>query len=146
MSTQRSIEFACAEGNAGHAPRIARLELKRRYLRSRVACPLCPQKRTGVTDGMSAKVQQRDVRRILGPASLKLVRGRRHSIRRMSAVRRMGARKMQINVMPLVEIPVNVNHVLILSDPLPIYHGARLPLAKLFVASGRGRHGYESGR
>jgi hypothetical protein len=36
--------------------------------------------------------------------------------------------------MPLVEIPVNVNHVLILSNPLHRYHGACLPLAKLFVA------------
>ena len=46
-------------------------------------------------------------------------------------------RAMKINAMPLVEIPVNVNHVLILYDPLPNYPGARLPLTKLFVASGR---------
>ena len=46
-------------------------------------------------------------------------------------------RAMKINAMPLVEIPVNVNHVLILSNPLPSYHGARAPLAKLFVANGR---------
>jgi len=39
--------------------------------------------------------------------------------------------------MPLVDIPVNVNHILILSNPLPSYHGARPPLAKLFVASWR---------
>ena len=32
-------------------------------------------------------------------------------------------------------IPVNVNHVLILSNPLPSYHGAGAPLAKLFVAN-----------
>ena len=46
-------------------------------------------------------------------------------------------RAMKINAMPLVEIPVNVNHVLILSNPLPSYHGARASLAKLFVANGR---------
>ena len=39
--------------------------------------------------------------------------------------------------MPLVEIPVNVNHVLILSNPLTSYHRPRPPLAKLFVASWR---------
>ena len=44
---------------------------------------------------------------------------------------------MKINAMPPVEIPVNVNHVLILSNPLPSYHGARASLAKLFVANGR---------
>ena len=48
-----------------------------------------------------------------------------------------GCAAIKINAMPLVEIPVNVNHVLILSNPLHRYHGARLPLAKLFVASGR---------
>ena len=42
-------------------------------------------------------------------------------------------RAMKINAMPLVEIQVNVNHILILSNPLPSYPGARLPLAKLFV-------------
>jgi hypothetical protein len=42
-------------------------------------------------------------------------------------------RTMKINVMPLVEIPINVNHVLILSNPLSSYPGARLLLAKLFV-------------
>lgn len=31
----------------------------------------------------------------------------------------------------------NVNHVLILSNPLPSYHGARLPLAKLSAANRR---------
>jgi hypothetical protein len=44
---------------------------------------------------------------------------------------------MKINAMPLVEIPVNVNHVLILSNPLTSYHGARPALAKLFVTSWR---------
>ena len=34
-------------------------------------------------------------------------------------------------------ISINVNHVLILSDPLPTYHGTGPPLAKLFVANGR---------
>src|SRR5262245_4981134 len=48
-----------------------------------------------------------------------------------------GCAQLQINAMPVVELPVNVNHVLILSDPLPTYHDARLPLAKLFAASGR---------
>jgi hypothetical protein len=33
--------------------------------------------------------------------------------------------------------PVNVNHVLILSNPLTSYHCPRPPLAKLFVASWR---------
>jgi len=43
----------------------------------------------------------------------------------------------------MVEIPINVNHVLTLSNPLPSYPSARLLLAKLFVgwlrfvASGR---------
>jgi hypothetical protein len=46
-------------------------------------------------------------------------------------------RAMKINAMPLVEIPVNVNHVLILSNPLTSYRGARPALAKLFVASWR---------
>jgi hypothetical protein len=32
----------------------------------------------------------------------------------------------------LVETPVNVNHVLILSNLIPGYHGVRIPLAKLF--------------
>jgi hypothetical protein len=40
---------------------------------------------------------------------------------------------MKINAMPLVEIPINVNHVLILSNPLPSYPGAHLLLAKLIV-------------
>jgi hypothetical protein len=39
--------------------------------------------------------------------------------------------------MPQVEIPVNVNHVLILSNPLPSYRGARAPLTKLLVTSWR---------
>jgi hypothetical protein len=43
----------------------------------------------------------------------------------------------KINAMPLVEMPVNVNHVLILSNPLTSYHRPRPPLAKLFVASWR---------
>ena len=46
-------------------------------------------------------------------------------------------RATKINAMPLVEIPVNVNHVLILSNPLPCYHGARPPLVNLFVVSWR---------
>jgi hypothetical protein len=40
-------------------------------------------------------------------------------------------RTLRISAMP-VETPVNVNHVLILSNLLPGYHGVRLPLAKLF--------------
>ena len=47
------------------------------------------------------------------------------------------ARARKINAMPLVEMPVNVNHVLILSNPLTSYHRPRPPLAKLFVANGR---------
>jgi hypothetical protein len=46
-------------------------------------------------------------------------------------------RTLKINAIPLVEIPVNVNHVLILSNPLTSYHHPRSPLAKLFVASWR---------
>jgi hypothetical protein len=40
-------------------------------------------------------------------------------------------RTLRLSAMP-VETPVNVNHVLILSNLLPGYHGVRLPLAKLF--------------
>jgi hypothetical protein len=46
-------------------------------------------------------------------------------------------RAMKINAMPLVEIPVDINHVLILSNPLTSYHRPHSPLAKLFVASWR---------
>ena len=53
---------------------------------------------------------------------------------------------MKINAMPQVKIPVNINHVLILSNPLPRYHGVRPPLAKLFVASWRLVMGNEFGR
>ena len=44
---------------------------------------------------------------------------------------------MKLNAMPQVKIPVNINHVLILSNPLPRYHGVRPRLAKLFVARWR---------
>ena len=40
-------------------------------------------------------------------------------------------RATNVNAMLLIEIPVSVNHGLILSSRLPSYHGALPPLAKL---------------
>jgi hypothetical protein len=58
------------------------------------------------------------------------------SHQRSAPHRRLGTERVMC-----LALPVNVNHVLILSNPI-----ARLPLAKLFVASWEARHGQEFGR
>ena len=63
------------------------------------------------------------------------------SAHKMSVVRRMGARK-EDQRHATGRNPVNVNHVLILSNPLTSYHRPRPPLAKLCCKL-EARHGRE---
>jgi hypothetical protein len=128
------MNFACAEVHAKRAPRIARLELKRRYYalagRSR---PLWVTTIHAMMRTNSAIGASRAFGYVFGdtPPEASMT----SSLFHWSNVGRSTNGREQCRIP--CQTPVNVNHVLILSRPLPTYHGARHSLAKLFAANGR---------